>query len=49
MNRKGFVWYLFQQEMIFMMIGILIGFVLAMLLVYDIIPVSQWISFCPAG
>ncbi|MBS3113241.1 hypothetical protein J4418_04110 [Candidatus Woesearchaeota archaeon] len=49
MNKKGFVWYLFQQEMIFMWIGLIIGLVLAFLMVYDVIPVSQWFTICPTG
>ena len=49
MNKKGFVWYLFQQEMIFFMVGLAVGLALAFLMVYDIIPVSQWIALCPTG
>ena len=31
-NKKGFVWYLFQQEMIFMLVGLVIG--LAIMIVW---------------
>ena len=49
MNKKGFVWYLFQQEAIFMLIGVLIGLVLGYLLISDIIPISAWIQLCPVA
>lgn len=48
-NKKGFVWYLFQQEVIFMTIGLLIGLVVGYLLIADVIPISQWIQICPVA
>jgi|GEM_PF-3239229 uncharacterized protein YacL len=46
LNKKGFVWYLFQEEMIYMTIGIVVGLIVGYLMITDVIPVSQYIQLC---
>ncbi|MFA5142376.1 MAG: hypothetical protein WC471_05395 [Candidatus Woesearchaeota archaeon] len=46
MNKKGFVWYLFQEEMIYMTIGIVVGVIVGYLMITDVIQVSQYVQLC---
>ena len=44
MNKKAFVWLLFKKEMIFFLIGLVVGLILMFLIGKGIIPIGM--TFC---
>ena len=44
MNKKAFVWLLFKKEIIFFLIGLVVGIILMYLVGKGIIPIG--LSFC---
>ncbi len=39
-NKKAFVWLLFKKEMIFLVIGLVLGLLIMYLIAADIVPVG---------
>lgn len=48
-NKRAFIWYLFEMEAKWAVIGLLFGLVVGILMVADIIPVSGILGLCPAA
>ncbi len=46
-NKKAFVWYLFEMEGKWLIIGLLAGLVVGILMAADIIPISNYWEMCP--
>lgn len=47
MNKNGFIWYLFEREVLYFLVGLVIGVVLTVLVAQGVIPLPWALPLCP--